>query len=203
MNDHLDYNDLLHRAARQLSGLMEDRETVDDMREKLTHQINGLRDIVFALSGLLDVNPHTAYPELFPELFEPETGFTDAVREVLKTSDKYLSPVDIRDELKRRLFNLDKYKNPLAAIHQTLKRLVDGAEIERHPDEEKKLYKWKSPQGFKPLTQSASGKGLLAPPPAPNVFRQSALKNLAGQEVKKGGLKELAERMSKEKGKKE
>lgn len=135
--DNAEYKVMMNKAVLELDDLVEELEVLDDKREKVQRRIFSLRDLIFALSNVLGEDPYKTRPELFPELIEPETGFTDAVREVL--SDEYQSPVDIRDELKRRRFNLEKYRNPLAAIHQILSRLVASKEVEQH--EEKKLYK--------------------------------------------------------------
>lgn len=156
VSEQSDYRRTLETATAELSGLIEEAEELDDRRDKLTNRISALRDIVFALSNVLGIDPKLTYPELYPESIEPETGFTDAIREVLKSSNKYLSPVDIRNELRERGFNLMKYRNPLAAIHQILKRLAIGNEIEKHPDEEKKLYRW-SNKGIRVLGSTASG----------------------------------------------
>jgi len=149
MSDDLDYRKTRDKAAGELSGLMEMLEAIDHRRQIVTSRINALRDMVFATSNVLGENPYMTHPELFPELIEPEVGFTDAIREVLKTSITYLSPVDIRNELQRRKFDLEKYKNPLAAIHQILRRLDAAKEIEKHPDDDKKLYRWRVNQNIR------------------------------------------------------
>jgi len=176
VSSNLDYKDILNRSARELSELIEQREELDDIREKLAQRINGLRDLVFALSNVLNQDPYKTHPEVFPELIEPETGFTDAVREVL--TDEYQSPVDIRDELKRRRYNLEKYRNPLAAIHQILSRLESSGEVKKH--EEKKLYKRQRVSDGTLLPAHGAGGG--SPPPK---WVETALNRLRDDEKEK------------------
>jgi hypothetical protein len=154
VSEETDYKRTLETATAELSDLIEEAEELDDRREKVERRIAALRNMVLATSHVLGEDPQLTYPELFPETIEPEIGFTDAVREVLKSSNKYLSPVDIRNTLRDRGFNLEKYRNPLAAIHQILKRLVENSkEVERHPDENRKLFKWKQVTGTPWLPQ--------------------------------------------------
>lgn len=160
MSEHSDYKRTLQTAASELSSLIEEVEELDARRDKITSRIVALREMVFAMSNVVGEDPKITYPELFPELIEPETGFTDAVREVLKSSNKYFSPVDIRDTLLERGFFVGKsYRNPLAAIHQILKRLVGSKEIEPK-DENTKLYRWKKIEGTPLPAHGAGGGGL-------------------------------------------
>jgi hypothetical protein len=62
------------------------------------------------------------------EAEEKREGLTDAVRSILKTSDEVFTPTQVRDELRRSGFDVDRYENPLAAIHTTLKRIASRGE---------------------------------------------------------------------------
>lgn len=60
----------------------------------------------------------------------PDSGLTEAIRNVLASqSGENLSATQIRDAVSRRGLILNQ-KNPLAAIHQTLARLVQSGEVE-------------------------------------------------------------------------
>lgn len=139
------YKQSLDVAISELTDLCRQRDDLDAERDTIDRRINKIRDGVFALSTLVDINPYEEFPELFPDMIDPETGFTDAVREVLKATYTSLSPTEVRDELRRKGFNLDKYKNPLPSIHKILERLYAGEEVEMNPREGKTVYKWKRP----------------------------------------------------------
>jgi hypothetical protein len=62
-------------------------------------------------------------------------GLTDACRLVLQNAPAPLTAVGIRDRLQQIGFDLDRYANPLAAIHTTLKRMTESGEAEPSPDE--------------------------------------------------------------------
>ncbi|HEV2705331.1 MAG TPA: hypothetical protein VGV59_05370 [Pyrinomonadaceae bacterium] len=139
------YQDALRTATDELSELMEQREELQSRLYQIQHRINVLRDGIFGLCTMVGEDPYTTRPELFGnDEAAPEVGFTDAVRAVLRNSGKFLTPVDVRDELRRTGFDVDKYRNPLASIHQILRRLVKSDEVETNEDEEKKVYRWKA-----------------------------------------------------------
>jgi hypothetical protein len=138
-----EYKRAMHAAIQELSDLMEERENLDTRRERITRRIAVLRDGIFGLSGIAGENPYTVRPELFPNTIPPDTGITDAVREVLKSRGLFVSTLDIKEMLEAMGFNITKYKNPLSTIHQVLNRLIDSGEVESHEDDEKRLYRWK------------------------------------------------------------
>lgn len=55
-------------------------------------------------------------------------GLTEAISQVLRTYDTWLSPVLVRDLLESVGFDTGGYREPLPSIHVTLKRLVDRGE---------------------------------------------------------------------------
>jgi hypothetical protein len=58
-------------------------------------------------------------------------GLTEAISQVLRTYDTWLSPVLVRDLLDSVRFDIGVYRDPLPSIHVTLKRLVDRGEAIR------------------------------------------------------------------------
>ncbi len=145
------YQDAFSEAIDELAELMTEREQLDAKRESLDRRIIRLREAVFGLGGLCGKSTEaisSKWPELFPDSIEPDVGLTDAIREVLSSSDKYLSPVFIRDTLKARGFDIDKYKNALASIHSVLKRLTRQGEVTTGNYEGKTLYKWAKEVGI-------------------------------------------------------
>ena len=118
-------------AIDELSKLMEQFEDLEGQMEALRERMATVRKGVHGLAALCGANPEKEYPHLFPRTISADIGFTDAIREVFKSGDvhEYYSPVRMRDELKKRGFDLSKYKNPLASIHTILKRLHFNEEV--------------------------------------------------------------------------
>ena len=72
-----------------------------------------------------------------------EIGFTESIRQIFIESNRSaLAPTGIRDELLRRGFLLEQ-KNPLAAIHQVLARLVERDFAEKITFQGGTYYRWK------------------------------------------------------------
>lgn len=141
------YKRAFEQAVKELADLMEARDYLDAQREDFDKRISTLRDGLLGLSTLAGIgNPQKEYPDLFPELIDPDIGITGAVRKVLAHSGDYLSPVAVRDGLEQMGFDIKKYKNILASIHQILKRLYDNKEAAITTREGKTLYKWNLPR---------------------------------------------------------
>ena len=139
------YKKSLDAALKELSDLMEQREEMEVALEKVDDRITGLQMTVDSLSGLLNIDPKEKYPHLFPDEISPDVGFTDAVRDVLRSAPGHIhmTPVEVRNRLIEKKFNLRKYKNALASIHTILKRLYEMGEVTSlNMDEGKRIYGW-------------------------------------------------------------
>jgi hypothetical protein len=155
-----------------------------------------------------------------------EVGLTDTVRNVLKTADDAMTPVQVRDGVIRMGKNESDYTNLLASIHNILKRLVKANEIEEDKDESgKTCYRLKAqrPDWFGRLVEYIESTGgrpadLLARPPKKSVLKEMAMeaakKTNEGQKLPtmktevlqkaptiSDTVKKVAEELSKKKGK--
>jgi hypothetical protein len=143
------YRRAIDDAIRELSELMARREVLESELEKVQWRIEAVQYGLEGLAAVSGIEPKEEYPHLFPdELTKSDVGFTDAIREVLKSAppqESVFTAVSMRDALKERGFDLKKYQNPLASIHTVLKRLALQDEVERYPDSEtgKWFYSWK------------------------------------------------------------
>lgn len=142
------YIDALAQALGELTNIMEEREALDERREVIDRRIAKLRRAATGLGSLCGKTAASLsreFPELFPESIDPDTGLTDAIREILKTNAEiYCSPVFIRDELKNKGYDLNNYKNALASIHTVLKRLRTQNEVIDTTREGRTVYRWKA-----------------------------------------------------------
>src|SRR6266852_4199010 len=60
---------------------------------------------------------------------EPDSGLADAIRKVLYQTQRYMTPIEIRDILDASKYDLTQHSNPLASIHGILKRFVESGEV--------------------------------------------------------------------------
>jgi hypothetical protein len=103
----------LSEARQSLEKLLRDRQKLDVKIAKMEQVVAALRSVA----------AHDDDHDVVP------TGFTDAIRGVLKgSSDHGLSPTQIREGMLATGFDLSRYNQPLASIHVVLKRLEKSGE---------------------------------------------------------------------------
>lgn len=139
------YHDTLTKAISELGDLMTERETLEDRLEKINRRIVRLRRVANTISHLCGYGSFqlaNEHPDLFPDFIDPDTGLTDAVREVLRAGEYFMSPIDVRDSLKAKGYDISKYKNVLASIHTILKRLMNQDEVKEGERDGRTTYKW-------------------------------------------------------------
>jgi hypothetical protein len=138
------YRDAIDAAIQELSELMKKEEELREELEQVEERTSRLRLAVYAMSEVSGIPAEYERPELFPEFIAADTGFTDAIRQVIvNTYPQFVTPVSLRDALQKRGFDIAKYSNPLASIHTILKRLRDKGEVEEHADDTgKMMYLW-------------------------------------------------------------
>jgi hypothetical protein len=56
-------------------------------------------------------------------------GITEALKTVLRTHGKPMTPADVKLGLELMGFDLERFKNPSAAVHNTLKRMHGTGEL--------------------------------------------------------------------------
>jgi len=142
----------LKTALAELSESVSEHEALEERLYEADKRIGKLRRGAIglaALCGKTAADLAAKRPELLPDHIDPDTGLTDAVREVLKSAAPgSCSPVYIRDSLKAKGYDMSEYKNVLASIHTILKRLAAKGEVkDSNSPEGRTVYKWakKSP----------------------------------------------------------
>lgn len=117
------------------------KQTMDEMFAKLTaaqlakveaeQQISEYTSALRALAKVMeDKEAGDAYLVRLDEM-SGKPGFTDAIRFVLRPSNKPLTPTAIRSLIQiSKKMDLSVYSNPMASIHTTLRRMVEAAEVE-------------------------------------------------------------------------
>lgn len=128
-----DYIAALKAAQSELQEIIRERARLDD-------RLNQLKKTIDALSALLKDNSDLAkeFSNSYGILVGVEglaasgagdMGISDAIRQLLIESKAPLTPPEIRNYLSDKGFDFSAYANPLAVIHNTLKRLNKQGEI--------------------------------------------------------------------------
>ncbi len=107
------------------------KQTLDEARKELANaigqrdywnlQIVRLQDLVRALSSL--VSDHEKLKEYDAEI-QKYVDIMQAVEAVINRADHHLTPLNVREQLVFYGYDLSHFANPMAMIHQTLKRLT-------------------------------------------------------------------------------
>ena len=126
------YRQAFEDARAELEALLEEESFLEERRAEIKYRTEGLRKTVDNLGLLIGENSS-----------EQAVGITDAIRELIKENTKYwFSAPLVRMFLRKREFPVDEYKQPLAVIHTTLKRLQDQGELKSEDHDGRTRYSW-------------------------------------------------------------
>jgi hypothetical protein len=110
------------------------RKAIKDAEEEVTRltlyrasvdrKLAQLKAAITALSSLLEEPPKVEDPTIMGDV-----GISTAIRQTLKEAGAGLTPAQIKAKLTEAEFDLSKYANSSAVIHNTLKRLEGQGEI--------------------------------------------------------------------------
>jgi hypothetical protein len=131
------YKESLDAAKTEMEALLTEQSQLEARLYHIATRLHVLRKTALSLG------------ELLGEEFEPASiGITEAIRKVLKRHSEedernsYVAPTTVRNQLQKDGFPLSDYKNALAVIHTTLKRLDEQKEVESLTSEGKVYYRW-------------------------------------------------------------
>jgi hypothetical protein len=142
------YKNTLEIARAEFEQLITEESELQLRLEGNRNRQAGLKKTIDSLSALIGEDSDAGIP-----------GISDAIRTVLSNhyeTDKrtILMPTGIRNRLASGGFDLGNYKNPMAVIHTTLKRLEEQGEVEALEAKDKKIgYRWvPKPDGLGGIT---------------------------------------------------
>ena len=128
---------------KTLAGIRSELEDVLNEELKIERQLRKLR----ARSEALGKASQCLARLVGEDREEESIGITDAIRKILRDGSNHIwKPTAVRFHLKREEFPIEKYRNPLAVIHTTLKRLEEQSEVKTIEKDGKTLYKWVDPE---------------------------------------------------------
>lgn len=138
------------KHMRQIKECMSEIADLVGQKKTIDQRIASLQNIVKAHANMLsDSDKELALSDLDEAI--PPTGFTEAVRFVLRNAGKRgLTPVEIRDALTKSGIPLTQ-ANPMAAIHTVISRLENGGEIrnairDKFQGKDDSVYVWIRPR---------------------------------------------------------
>jgi uncharacterized coiled-coil DUF342 family protein len=115
-----DYRAALDAAAKELENVTRQRDALNVRMMQLQGTIRGLQ----ALITHTNQADHAAQVEL------ESIQLADAIMTVLRSMGRPMKAMEIRDALAQMGFDLDRFVNPLAAIHNAIKRLAESGQIQ-------------------------------------------------------------------------
>lgn len=147
----LDYKSTIKIARAELAALEVERESIERRRQEIEQRVKALTQTINALAPLVGEEP---IPTIWSVLLQAgaetlkDMGITQSIRLILQSSEDALGATDIRDRMQEQGWNMTPgvtYSNPLAAIHNVLKRFPANEVSElQFPDG--KRYKWVGPR---------------------------------------------------------
>lgn len=122
-----------YRAA--LDAALREYETLLRQKADLDARLAQVGESVGTLTRLCGYTPTVAY------------GLTEACKTSLRCAAAPMTPLEVRDRLKATGFDIDRYSNPLAAIHTVLRRLTESGEVRRRASRSKGVtYEFRVPE---------------------------------------------------------
>ena len=135
----MDYTGVLERELARY-------EQLSQKRSELDHEIANAVQFINATLNMLPESKRSEYEGRFVSTIFWDMGLTDAIREVLQGTKKWMTTRDVRDSLKFRGFNFSRYQSsPLASVHAVLKRL---AQVEKTSHDGVTVWRWKGIRRF-------------------------------------------------------
>ena len=112
-----------YKAA--LDAALREYETLLQQKADLDSRLAQLGESIGTLTRLCGYTPTVAY------------GLTEACKTSLRCAAAPMTPLEVRDRLQATGFDINRYSNPLAAIHTVLRRLTDSGEVRRRTSRSK------------------------------------------------------------------
>jgi hypothetical protein len=164
------YKDLFNQAQADLEKLMEEREALD-------RKISKVKQAILGLAPLAEMANRNVLENIVEQmLWGPEfaaMGITDAIREILKTSEKPLTPMEVRERLLQTKPSVKEQVNLMASIHTVLKRLVPKEATKDTNADGDITYAWVRRGFYKAALDAVRENYQVSPPPQlPQILKK-------------------------------
>ncbi|SRR6266849_6335968 len=119
------YKSAIEAAQSEMEEMLAKRTAIDKRLQQLKQTIDGLAAL---LEELPEAGSSVSKTESDQSLSEG-IGISDAIRVVLSEAKIPLSPPEVKAFLAHQGFKFHEYANPMAVVHNTLKRLALQGEL--------------------------------------------------------------------------
>ncbi len=137
----INYHEVIQHTINELEALIKQSYELDVEIAKKQQFLN-------ASLNMVGEEDREGYDGWIGSFEMSDWGLTEAIREVLKSTNGWTTATQMRDVLRSRGFDFSHYKtNPLASVHSVLKRLA-GKEVETAAVEGVMAWKWKGRKRF-------------------------------------------------------
>jgi hypothetical protein len=144
-----------------------DLEKLVEQREEMDQEISRLKQAIIGLAPLAEEPVPTNHLIALLGVDFVVPGVTDSIREILKTSEKPLAPIEVKQRLLQLKPDVSRQTNLMATIHTVLKRLVPKEATVSTDNNGDTIYRWirrfprhrhhRHPRLMTPATNEASG----------------------------------------------
>jgi hypothetical protein len=114
-----DYKRLFREAQADLIRALQDRD-------RLNLEIVRLQRLASSLAGM--ANQSERY-EQTQQAIAAEISFIETVHAIIRSAERPLTAIDVRERLAHYGYDLSVYSNPMGFVHTSLKRLKDSGRI--------------------------------------------------------------------------
>lgn len=169
-----DYKKTLEGARAELEELLVKQEEIEQ-------RIARIKQAIISLAPLVEEPDSDFWTSLSAGM--RASGISDACLQILQSTNKPLTPVEIKEQLRNTGIDLSGQKNVMASIHSALKRLCANEEIETKDNGISYQKKRRNPlAGFGTLVGNEVGPLTMPPAGIPTgTLRQSGPPQPPGQ----------------------
>jgi hypothetical protein len=122
------YRAALDAALREYEALLQQKADIDARLAQVAESVG-------TLTRLCGYTPTVAY------------GLTEACKTSLRCAGAPMTPLEVRDRLQSTGFDINRYSNPLAAIHTVLRRLTESGDVRRRASRSRGVtYEFRAPE---------------------------------------------------------
>ena len=120
---------ILKNIIEDLESVLVEKSEADERKKLVDTKYEALLDAARSVQKVYG----GTIPEWVSTPTDSSPGITAQIREIMKSQGAtWNQPTQVKALLEQRKFLLEKYSNPMAMIHQVLKRLEEQGELVKH-----------------------------------------------------------------------
>lgn len=117
-------------------------DSLDTERAEIAAEMQRLQQLIHHIEPFTSEHHYDALEKFLTEFVpDPDAGLANATRQVLYQTQRYMTPIEIRNVLDASKYDLTQHSNALASIHGILKRFEQSGEVSMVQSGSKAAYK--------------------------------------------------------------